>query len=464
MFEFDIDDKNYSHIHFIGIGGISMSGLAEILISKGYRVSGSDIKESKILNRLEKLGGKVYIGQVGANIEDDVDLVIYTDAIRKDNDELLTAEKKGIKLVDRATFLGALMRNYKQSIAISGTHGKTTTTSIISTILSHSDIDPTILLGGQLEEIGGNVKLGNGDCLLTEACEYKGNILKYFPSIAIIMNMDEDHLDYFKSIDHIVDTFRIFASNIEEGGYLIINNDDVNKDKVIETTKAKVLTFGLEGNPNYKASNIKTSGHNTTFDLYIDGEFIDNFLVNIIGIHNIYNSLAGIAASHVYGLPISFIKENIAMYTGVGRRLEFKGYYNKVRVLDDYAHHPTEINVTLKALKEANPTGDLYCIFQPHTFTRTQKLFNSFAESFKYADHVIITDIYAARELDDGSIHSKDLVAAIKNTDAIYLSSFDEIKNFIVSSTKDNDTVVTMGAGNIFELGEELLEEQKAVI
>jgi len=228
--------------------------------------------------------------------------------------------------------------------------------------------------------------------------------------------------------------------------------------------KAGMKVRGLEGKPNYKASNIETDGHRTSFDLFLNGDFIDNFSVNIIGIHNIYNALAGIAAAHVYGLPLEFIKDNIAMYKGVGRRLEFKGYYNEVKILDDYAHHPTEINVTLKALKDANNSGEIYCIFQPHTFTRTQKLFNSFAEAFKYADHVVITDIYAARELDDGSIHSKDLVAAIKNTDAIYLSSFDEIKDFIITSTKANDTVVTMGAGNIFELGEDILQEQKAVI
>ena len=458
MFEFNINDENYSHIHFIGIGGISMSGLAEILLSKNFTVSGSDIKENNILSRLEGLGAKIYIGQVGENLEEDVDLVIYTDAIRDDNDELKTARAREIKTIDRATFLGALMRNYKQSIAVSGTHGKTTTTSILSTILSHSQIDPTILLGGQLKEIGGNVKLGKKDCLLTEACEYKGNILKYFPSIAIIMNMDEDHLDYFKSIDHIVDTFAVFASNIEEDGYLIINGDDINKDRVIEATGAKVLSFGLEGNPSYKAENIEYLEGSSKFDLYYQGEFVDNFTVNIIGRHNIYNSLAAIAGAHTFGLSLDFIKENIAMYTGVGRRLEFKGFYKGIKVLDDYAHHPTEINVTLKALKESiKSRGEIYCIFQPHTFTRTQKLFNNFAQAFKYADHVVITDIYAARELDDGSVHSQDLVAAIDNTDAIYLEGFSDIKDFILKEAVENDIVITMGAGNIFELGEEIV-------
>lgn len=464
MFEFNIEDKGYSHIHFIGIGGISMSGLAEILLSKNYTVSGSDIQKNKIVNRLEKLGAKIYIGQVEENIEDDVDLIIYTDAIRPDNEELIAAKEKNIPLVDRATFLGALMRNYQDAIAVSGTHGKTTTTSIISTILSHSNINPTILLGGQLKEIGGNVKLGSHDCLLTEACEYKGNILKYFPSMAIIMNMDEDHLDYFKSIDHIVDTFSTFASNLKEDGCLIINNDDKNKDRVIKSTKAKVLTFGLKGNPNYLAENIETNGHKTNFDLYLDGKFIDVFTINIIGNHNVYNSLAAIAACHNFGLSLEFIKKNISMYTGVERRLEFKGYYDGVKILDDYAHHPTEIKVTLKALKNSTKNGEVYCIFQPHTFTRTQKLFNSFKEAFNYADHVIVTDIYAARELDDGSVHSQDLVSAITNTDARYISSFGEIKDFLLDTTNSGDVIVTMGAGNIYELGEEILKNSLEAI
>lgn len=458
MFEFCIDDKKYSHIHFIGIGGISMSGLAEILISYDYKVTGSDVKKNNVINRLEKLGAKIYIDQVGENLEKDVDLVIYTDAVRPDNDELLTAKNLGLELVDRATFLGALMRNYTQSLAVSGTHGKTTTTSIISTILSYSDIDPTILLGGQLKEIGGNVKLGSNDCLLTEACEYKGNILKYFPSMAIIMNMDEDHLDYFKSMDHIVDTFSTFASNLQDNGHLLINNDDINKDKIINNTNAKVITFGLKGNPNYKAENIISDGESTTFDLYIDGEFKDTFKINIIGMHNVYNSLAGITACHIFGLSLDFIKENIIKYTGVDRRLQFKGYFEGIKIIDDYAHHPTEIQVTLKALKDSLKDGELYCIFQPHTFTRTQKLFNSFKEAFANADHVILTDIYAARELDDGSVNSKDLANSVINTHSIYLKTFDEIKEYILENAKKNDVVVTMGAGNIYELGEEILE------
>lgn len=464
MFEFCVDNENYSHIHFIGIAGVSMSGLAEILISKKYKVSGSDIKKSKTTDRLEKLGAKIYIGQYASNLEDDIDLVVYTDAVREDNEELSKARELGIKIIDRATFLGALMKNYENSIAISGTHGKTTTTSITSTILSHSNIDPTILLGGQLKEIGGNIKIGSSNCILTEACEYKGNILKYFPTMAVIMNMDEDHLDYFKSIDHIVDTFCIFASNIKEDGHLIINDDDENKDRVIASTKAKVITFGLEANSNYRATNITSTATSTDFDLYIDGEFADSFHINIIGKHNVYNSLAAIVVCHTFGLSIDFIKENIKYYTGVDRRLQFKGYYNDVKIMDDYAHHPTEINVTLKALKESLVNGNLYCIFQPHTFTRTQKLFNSFAESFKYADNVVITDIYAARELDDGSVNSKDLANAVTNTKSVYLKTFAEIKKYIAENATTNDIVVTMGAGNIFELGEELLEINLNVI
>lgn len=465
MFEFNIDDNEYSHIYFMGIGGISMSGLAEILVTEGYKVSGSDIKESKVVERLRNLGIKVHLGQKSSNIAEDVDLIIYTDAISKDNPELMHAKKNNIKLVDRARFLGAIMKNYDNSIAVSGTHGKTTTTSMLSTILNNSSVNPTILLGGQLSDIGGNVRLGSRECLLTEACEYKGNILKYFPSMAIIMNMDEDHLDYFKSIDHIVDTFASFSKNIREDGHLIINTDDQNAQKVIESSKAKIVSFGLEGNPIYKAENISYNEASTDFDLIINNKFIDRFTLNFIGKHNVYNALASIAASHIFGLDLKLIKENIGNYKGVDRRLQLKGILDGVKVIDDYAHHPTEIEVTLKAVKESikNTGGKIYCVFQPHTFTRTQKLFQAFASAFEAADVAIITDIYAARESDDGSVHSRDLALAIENTESLYLENFGEIKDYLLSNMRENDIVLTMGAGNIFELGELLLKTKCAV-
>ena len=360
-------------------------------------------------------------------------------------------------------FRSALMKNYKNSIAVSGTHGKTTTTSMLSTILNRSTLDPTILLGGELDEIGGNVKLGSKEYILTEACEYKGNILKYFPTMAIILNIDEDHLDYFKSMDHIQSTFVEYGRNLSENSYLLINADDVSSKKVIANTKAKVITFGITGDWDYKAKNISYSKEGyPSYDLYIKGDKSYKINLSVMGTHNIYNSMASIAASHIYNIPMEEIQKNIFQYTGVHRRLEFKGHYNGIKIIDDYAHHPTEIKATLNAIKSSS-NGNIYCVFQPHTYTRTKLLLNRFAESFIGADKIIITDIYAAREIDNGLVHSKDLANAISNTgsDAIYLSSFQEVESFLINNAKENDIIVTMGAGNIYQVGNLILEHNK---
>lgn len=460
MFEFSINSSKYSKVHFIGIGGISMSGLAEILLTEGYSVTGSDARYSEVIERLEKLGAKIYINHNKDNIAS-VDLVIYTDAISSDNEELLKAHSLGVPVIDRATFLGALMKNYKNSIAISGTHGKTTTTSMLSTIFNRSTFNPTILLGGQLEEIGGNIKLGSKEYMLTEACEYKGNILKYFPTMAVILNMDEDHLDYFTDMDHILNTFVQYGQNLDEDSYLLINKDDLGARKVIDSTLANVVTFGINEDCDYRAEDIKFSPEGyPSFTLNIKNQSSHIINLNVMGIHNIYNSLGAITAAHISGISIENIQSNITLYTGVQRRLEFKGYYNTVQIIDDYAHHPTEIKATLNALRNSTK-GNIYCIFQPHTFTRTKILLNSFAESFSDANKVIITDIYAAREVDNGVIHSRDLANAIKTTDAIYLETFKDIESYLIDNIKDDDIVVTMGAGNIYLVGESILDKTK---
>lgn len=462
MFEFCINDHKYSHVHFIGIGGISMSGLAEILLIEGYKVSGSDMNNSYIIERLKTLGADIYIGHNQNNING-ANLIVYTDAISKDNEELVKSFENNIPTVDRATFLGALMKNYENSIAVSGTHGKTTTTSMIATILNRSLLKPTILLGGQLDEIGGNVKLGTKKYLLTEACEYKGNILKYYPTIAIILNMEEEHLDYFENIDHIVDTFTQYGRNIKDNGHLIINSDDINAKKVIGNTKAKAITFGLNNKSDYSAENISfTSKGYPRFMLNIKGESLYPVKLNVMGIHNVYNALASIAATHILGVPIDTILKSIEEYKGTHRRLEVKGIINGIKIVDDYAHHPTEIKASLRALKNST-NSRIWCIFQPHTYTRTKILLNSFAESFSEADKVIIPDIYAAREKDNGIIHSTHLVEALlKNgIDAKYISSFESIENYILENAKKGDIVVTMGAGNVYTIGEAMLENNE---
>ncbi len=462
MFTFCINDHKYSHVHFIGIGGISMSGLAEILITEGYKVSGSDANNSYIVERLKKLGADIYINHSRDNIKD-ADLVVYTDAISNDNEELMKALDDNIPTVDRATFLGALMKNYTNSIAVSGTHGKTTTTSMMATILNRSTLDPTILLGGQLNEIGGNVRLGSREHILTEACEYKGNILKYFPTMAIILNMEEDHLDYFRNIDHIVDTFMDYSRNIQDNGYLIINADDANAEKITNSTNVNIITFAINSKADYTAENISFSPEGyPKFMLNIKGESLYPVQLSVMGTHNVYNALASIAATHLLGVPIETILDSIKNYHGVQRRLEVKGIVNGVKIIDDYAHHPTEIQASLEALQNSTK-GNIWCVFQPHTYTRTKLLLDSFAKSFSKADKVIIPDIYAAREKDTGLIHSTDLVDALvkKGIDARYISSFEDIENYLLEKAKSGDVIVTMGAGNVYTIGDAMLESSE---
>lgn len=462
MFEFNIYDKKYEQIHFIGIGGISMSSLAEILLSKGYNVTGTDSKDSAIVSRLEKLGAKIYIGHNKTNIQG-ADLIIYTDAISADNEELVAAFNSNVTVTDRATFLGAIMKNYKHSIAISGTHGKTSTTSMLASITNHGTLDPTVLLGGQLDEIGGNVRLGSDDYIVTEACEYKANILKYYPTMAIISNIDEDHLDYFRDLDHILDTFIGYAENLKEDNILVLNVDDENCMKLKTHTKAKVITFGVNKYADYKAENIYFGQDgSTTYLLTINGKEIWPIKLKVTGLHNVYNSLAAIVAAHNHGVSMELISKFISSYTGVHRRLELKGYIEGIKIVDDYAHHPTEIEVTLKALRDSNK-ANIYCVFQPHTFTRTKILLDKFATAFQDADKVVIADIFAAREPDNGEIHSKDLANAISKagSDVIYLPTFEEIQQYLLKIARPDDVIVTMGAGNVYLIGESILEGSK---
>ncbi len=460
MFDINLGSPQYRRVHFIGIGGISMSGLAEILINKGFKVSGTDTTDSQIVEHLRTMGAEIFIGHSKDNIGD-ADLIIYTDAISPDNEELLAAIDSPAPVIDRAAFLGAVMRNYKNSIAVSGTHGKTTTTSMIATIINNPQINPTILLGGELDDIGGNVKLGSDDYLLTEACEYKANILKYFPSIAIVLNIDEDHLDFFKSMDHISDTFKGYLLNLSEDDHAILNNDDPLVRKLIPELSSKVLTFGIDEASDYEARNVRFNEKGLpVYDLYLNGKKFETISLSVMGTHNVYNSLAAIAATHIIGLDSRMISDRISAYRGVHRRLEHKGYLGNVEIIDDYAHHPTEIKASLSALRNATDKR-IFCIFQPHTFTRTKILLDSFSESFKDADKIVIADIYAAREKDLGEIHSRELALRIrdKGYDATYLGSFDEIESFILRETTDSDLVVTMGAGNVFKVGDNLLKK-----
>lgn len=447
-------------VHFIGIGGISMSALANICLNKGYKVSGSDANESYLLEKLRNQGAEIFIGHKKENIKDDIDIVVYTAAISEDNEEFLATKDKNKLIVNRAAFLGHIMREYENSIAVSGTHGKTSTTSMLSTIFEYADLDPTILVGGNLNVIGGNVKIGNSSHFITEACEYVDSFLNFNPKISIVLNIEEDHLDYFSGINEIKASFNKFGKLLPKDGYFIINGDDVNTKDILHDVKATVIRYGtnLDNNCIISDINFDENGFGK-FKLTLNEKDLGIFKISVPGIHNIFNATGAILAGIVSDIDLEMVRENIQKYNGVGRRFEVKGKYNNALIVDDYAHHPTELKATLSAAKKLKKQT-LWCIFEPHTYTRTKSLLNEFADSFYGADKVIITDIYAAREVNPGDIHSKDLVEKLyqNNVDVIYISSYEEITNYLKENVSENDLVITAGAGPIYKVAENLVK------
>lgn len=462
MFE-DINIKeNNASIHLIGIGGVSMSAIAKILVHKGFNVSGSDMKSSKSTESLQKDGIKVYIGHREANVKNK-DLVIYTAAIDlSNNPEIIGAKNFDIPMISRAEILGMIMKSYDNSIAIAGTHGKTTSTSMISLIMNETDYDPTIMIGGNLKEINGNLKIGSDKVLIAEACEYKESFTKFFPTIGVILNIDEDHLDYFTDIDHIISAFIKFSKLIPKDGFLVANNDDYNVKKIYSHVDCNVVTIGINIDSEYQGKNITYNDQGyPVFDVYHNNELLERFTLSVPGIHNIYNSLSSIAIAHKMNIPVEYIKERLYSFKGTDRRFDILGDYNGIaKVVDDYAHHPNAIKASLQAANKMSHNR-IWTIFQPHTFTRTKALLLDFAKSFNESDKIIITDIYAAREIDTGEIHSRDLVKQLQleGIDALYISSFEDIKEHIKSNVEKNDIVITMGAGNIYEIGYDLVED-----
>lgn len=459
---YKVDFNKPCHVYFMGIGGISMSGLAEILLDAGFTVSGSDMKESEMTVTLEKLGAKVMIGQRAENITDGIDLVVYTAAIGKDNPEYIAVSEKGIPMLTRAQLLGQIMSNYKYSVAVSGTHGKTTTTSMMSHVLLAADTDPTISIGGMLDVIGGNIRVGGSDYFVTEACEYTNSYHAFNPYISIILNVDEDHLDFFSGIEEIAKSFKTFAEKLTDNGLLVVNGDMEYTDYICRDLKCEINTFGLEPHNMYSATDISfdDEGH-PTYTLVINGEKKDKITLHSTGIHNVANSLSVIAVAVKLGISMEHIKEGLLACSSAKRRFEHKGTTkNGVMILDDYAHHPTEIAATLATAKKT-PHGELWCIFQPHTYTRTLALLDKFAEALSVCDHVLLADIYAAREKDTGKVSSKDLCEAINKIggNAVYLGDFDKIEEYVEKKCKKNDLLITMGAGNVDSIGNNLLKK-----
>lgn len=460
VFMYKINFEQPVHVHFIGIGGISMSGLAEILLKEGFTISGSDNKESALTDHLEKMGATVFYGQKASNIIPGIDVVVYTAAIHEDNEEYQAAQENGLPMLSRAELLGQLMTNYDTPIAVSGTHGKTTTTSMLSHILLAAELDPTISVGGILKAIGGNIRVGGSKVFVTEACEYTNSFLHFFPKIGVILNIDEDHLDFFKDLNDIRNSFHKFAGLLPEDGILIINGEIPDLDGITEGLKCQTIRYGSNSSMDYSATNIS---HNNlgeaSFDLVKSGTFVDRISLSVNGDHNVSNALAAIVAADILGVPLEAIKTGLKEFHGTNRRFELKGEVNGITIIDDYAHHPTEIAASLTAAHNY-PHKDIWCVFQPHTYTRTKALFPEFVEALMNADHIVLADIYAARETDTLGISSKDIADALKERgcDAYYFSSFEEIEDFCIGKCHKGDLLITMGAGDVVNIGEDLLK------
>ncbi|NLP17099.1 MAG: UDP-N-acetylmuramate--L-alanine ligase [Clostridiales bacterium] len=464
---YKINFREPCRIHFIGIGGISMSGFAEYLHNLGYKVSGSDSHKSKITEHLRDLGIEVFYGQRKGNIKSDIDVVVYTAAISNDNEELVAVREMGIPALNRAELIGQLMLNFGDSIAISGTHGKTTVTSMLSMIFVDGNLDPTISVGGILNAIGGNMRMGDTDHFIVEACEYMNSFLEFNPHKGVILNIDEDHMDFFKDLDDIRKSFHLFAKKIPKDGQLYINAEIPNYEEITRDLDCEVLTYGIS-DPAYRtnnltydiaADNIKSynmTGH--SFDLYYKGEYIDNIRLNVIGVHNISNSLPAIGISLQEKIPIDSIKNSLMNFKGAERRFEYKGTVGGVKIVDDYAHHPTEITATLSVAKSYTDKT-LWCVFQPHTYSRTRRFLKDFAKALSLADKIVLADIYASREKNPGDISSRDLAKELEKLgkEVYYFPSFDEIENFLLENCINGDLLITMGAGDIVTVGESLL-------
>ena len=447
--------KQYKHIHLIGIGGVSMSGIAEILHSWGIFVTGSDCAKSKITDRLSSHGIFISIGH-NTNLVEKADFVIYSAAIKPDDPELICAKTNNIPIVERADFVGFLTRIYDNTIGISGTHGKTTTTSMISLCFLEAELDPSIQVGAILKEINGNYRVGNSDFFILEACEYVESFLKFSPQSAVVTNIDNDHLDYFKTFDNIKNAFCKYVNLLPKDGFLVVNGDDPDCLDLRKHSVAKVVTFGIRNDrANFVGRNIVYDKNGfPKFDVYRNNSYFGEFKLSAPGLHNVYNALACIAMCSSYGIAKQIIKSALAKFGGANRRFEFVGTFDNMDIYDDYAHHPSEILATAKAMKNKTYRQS-WVVFQPHTYSRTKELLPEFAEALLEFDNIIVTDIYAAREQNIYGISSKDLVNKIAELgkNAIYISDFDDIVAYIKDHACPHDLILTMGAGTVVEVG-----------
>lgn len=456
------DLKKGDGIHFIGIGGISMSGLAQIAIKDGYKVTGSDWNETAITDKLTDMGADIVYGREAVNTEGikNASVVVHTAAAKADNPEMMLAQELNKRVIDRAEFLGAVMKNYTHAVGVAGTHGKTTTTSMLAHALIGAGLDPTISVGGELDLIGGNIKTGSDDYFVTEACEYTNSFLKFYPSIALITNIEEDHLDFFTGIDMIKESFRTFAYLTKGKGHVVAMGDDENvRAALAGADDLNVITYGISDKNDYYPANITYHAGFPSFDVMKNGEKVCALNLNVPGDHNILNALATVAVCSLSGVDADKAAKGIETFKGTHRRFEKKGFLNGAVVIDDYAHHPTEIKATLAAAKKF-AHNKIWCVFQPHTYSRTRTLWKEFTEAFDNADELILTHIYAAREKDDGVTKPENLAEDIKKRgkSVRYIDDFNDIAAFLKENVKDGDIVFTMGAGDVVNINSLIVE------
>ena len=458
-----MDLNSYRHIHFLGIGGIGVSATAEIMHRRGVKVSSSDMKQSTVTDHLADEGIKVFIGHDAANVGDS-DLLVYSSAVSMENPEILKAKETGVPVISRAEALGMLMKEYPVSIAVSGTHGKTTTTSMVSLIMQAAGLDPTILVGGILNELHSNVRIGGRKYFVTEACEYMDSFLELKPTMEIILNIDSDHLDYFKDIYHIAQSFKTFADAVPEDGTIIAYDSNPFVKSVTEGLKCRVCTFGFSESSDFNAKNISFDemGH-PSYDLFHKGEYVDRIKLSVPGEHNVANSLAAIAAVMSLGMSdMEVIKKTLEAFRGTQRRFDIIGRKNGITIVDDYAHHPTEIMATLAAAQKLEHNR-IWCLFQPHTYTRTLALMDQFADAFKDADIVCLAEIYAAREKNiyklSSTVLAKDIKKRHPDKNVRFIDDFGDMADYVLSNVVPGDVVITMGAGDIYRVGTMILEK-----
>ncbi len=454
---YQIDFQTPARVHLIGIGGISMSGLAALFLDRGFAVSGSDSRETPVTQWLEGLGATVFYGHRASNLSGCADFVVYTAAVHPDNPEYARAVADRIPLLSRAQAYGQLMQTYQTPIAVAGTHGKTTTTSMLAHMLLETDLDPTISVGGMLPAIHGNFRLGHGGVFLTEACEYTNSFLEFSPKYAVILNIEADHLDFFRDLEDIRHSFGLFAKRLPKDGTLILNGAIPDALGLVEGLACNVDFFDTDDG--YHTRNVTYDETAcASFDLMHKETPLGHYVLRVPGAHNVSNAVAALALGHALGISEEQMQRGLLGFRGTERRFQYKGSVGGVTIVDDYAHHPTEIRATLQTARRCAHHA-LWCVFQPHTYSRTKAFLDDFAEALSLADHVVLADIYAARETDDLGISSEDLRAALaaRGTDAHHFSSFDEIETYLLQNCVNGDLLITMGAGDIGRIGERLL-------